>query len=344
MRTLFLLVFLAFSAACRAGVYVSDEMVFTDQKTDVINAQTYKYYPLINAGPGDVFDVTVELGNAVYRDISAYIVDQANLNLFRQRLPFRSFGATKGIAPFRFRATAWSQSPYFLVLDNSYAMLINKKVGYSVKITSSMPATQKQQTERAIEAGYNAMKKEMVFPDFNINIKPCNQANAFSSPDITLCSELISEMAANNRPGALTAILFHELGHTLLNLWGLPNYDNEDVADEFAAVVLLNSRDGEKALYEVIAWFSEANVRAQAEYIIQHGDRHSLSIQRIRNIERIMAAPEPVIRRWNKVLYPHMTDEALARVIAAPKRFDDPEVAKQELGKRNGSKISADFH
>ncbi len=89
------ILFLSFTTSCMAEVYVSEEMVFVDQKSDVVNAESYKYYPLINAQPGDIFDVAVELGNAVYRDISVYVVDQVNLNLFRQSMPFRFFGATR---------------------------------------------------------------------------------------------------------------------------------------------------------------------------------------------------------------------------------------------------------
>jgi hypothetical protein len=55
------------------------------------------------------------------------------------------------------------------------------------------------------------------------------------------------------------------------------------------------------------------------------------SVQRIRNIERILDHPEQVVSRWNSLLYPHFTDSGLRAVIDNPGRFHDRALAQNEL-------------
>jgi len=150
-------------------------------------------------------------------------------------------------------------------------------------------------------------------------------------------------LVAKNRNNALVGIFMHELGHALLNVCGMPGYDNEDIADEFAAAALLSSgKDdvGGQVLSEMITWFSEQDSRAQAVAILAAGDRHAPSIQRVRNLERIMADPSPVIARWNRVLYQHATAKALEKIVSSPGAHDDVELARSVLAtmKREVSK------
>jgi hypothetical protein len=144
---------------------------------------------------------------------------------------------------------------------------------------------------------------------------------------------MFDEMSA--RPGAITAVLFHEMGHTLMNLWGYPNFGNEDNADQFATIMLLKfGETGKQALYEWIQWYADHDSRAQAEHMLLSGDTHSLSIQRIRNIQASMQNSADLMRRWNNILYPHMTDWALNGIVAKPASFDDADAAQRELSKR----------
>lgn len=317
-----------------AEVFVSKTASNVIQKSDVVGFSKALPYSIGNANPGDSFDVVVALDNDVFRDISAYVVDEINLNLLRQQLPFKYTGVQKGLSPIRFSAKAESYGPHYLVLDNRYAKVINKKVRFGVTAHTSMSSEQVTQIKRGMEKLYLSLKSQFVFTDFNIYIKPCKQANAFSNPDITMCSELLSDLAQKKRNGAVVAIFLHEVGHTLLNFWGLPGFDNEDTADEFAASLLVRSEGGKKALYEIMAWFSESNARAEAQNMIDIGDRHSLSIQRIRNLERILANPEPVARRWNQLLYEHYTDQALQKTASSPGQFDDTSLASKIIAAR----------
>ncbi len=47
-----------------------------------------------------------------------------------------------------------------------------------------------------------------------------------------------------------------------------------------------------------------------------------------------MTNAEDLIKRWNNILYPHMTVEALRSIISAPGLHDDTALAKMELAKR----------
>ena len=135
--------------------------------------------------------------------------------------------------------------PYYLVIDNRFANVIDKKVVYQLVFVKHLSNEEIQAQKTDFEKTYTGLKQTFDFKDFNIRIGPCGQVNAFSTTetgDVTICSEIISEMSG--RPGALIAVILHELGHTLLNLWGLPNFANEDDADQFATIMLL--RSGEK--------------------------------------------------------------------------------------------------
>jgi hypothetical protein len=93
------------------------------------------------------------------------------------------------------------------------------------------------------------------------------------------------EFAINVAVGALTFVLFHELGHALVDIYRLPITGRaEDVADQIATYLALNGVGKEAPLIlNGGVWFFG---RKQALfYSKQHyGDEHSLSEQRKYNI------------------------------------------------------------
>ena len=89
----------------------------------------------------------------------------------------------------------------------------------------------------SLAAPLQMLADDYVLPPFTVALRGCGNSNAYSQgPRIVICTELIGDLTKRNLLDALLPIIFHEVGHTLLNLWGLPGYDNEDVADEFAVV------------------------------------------------------------------------------------------------------------
>ncbi len=302
----------------------------------VVKAKTFSIFPLGDFEKGDLFRVDVNVLNDVYKDLSVYVVDAANMALVRQGVPFSGQGQTRKVAPFRIDAKATVPGPHFLVFDNRYANIIDKKVVFRVQLAVRLSEEKVQAMKADLGLAYSGLKRMFQFKDFNIKVRPCGMSNAFSETatgDVTLCTEILDEMS-EQKP-AMGAIVLHELGHTLLNLWGLPNYGNEDDADQFATVILLKSGEkGKQALFQWINWYAKRDSRAEATNMLTRGDTHSLSVQRIRNIQATMTNAEDLIKRWNNILYPHMTVEALRSIIAAPGLHDDTTLAKKEISKR----------
>lgn len=303
-----------------------------------INAGQYWVYPLPGVSPGDLFKVSIGTSNEVWRDISAYVMDEKNLQRFKSGMQFQAPGQTKGNTPFQFEATRPRSGQLYLVLDNRYALFITKKALVEVKLTTLISDEAVRKAEELYGKLYVKLKEMFVFKDFDINQRPCGRVNAFSAiktGDITICTELLSMYA--NKASVVKFTFTHEVGHTLLGLWGLPGGDNEDIADEFASNLIIRSKDGPSTLIEALDFFNDSNPYAEAKYVIEHGDRHSLSVQRIRNIRMHLEQPKALTAKWNRLLYPHLTETALNKIINSPDSFDDVVLAKLELSRRSGN-------
>lgn len=177
-------------------------------------------------------------------------------------------------------------------------------------------------------------------PHFEIDIHPCGEENAYSyqsSGDIVICSELLINAPPAKRDGLFTVVLLHELGHTLLNLWGLPNFDNERTADEFATVFLIMFHGGEYLDGWVTLFDKNINPYNETRALILNEGKHPLTVQRVDAVQEIMRNDLPVIKRWNRVLYPRMRDQVLQAIIHTPSIVQgaDVELAKQILDSRN---------
>jgi hypothetical protein len=327
------------SAIAYADVIVAPEVISTSPKqAALVRAHTLSIVDLGSFDEGEAVGVQIEVNNGVYKDLSAYIVDAPNMSLARQNVRFQYLaGEAKKVAPFHFMTKVSALGPHYLVLDNTYAALIDKHVVYPVASLRRLSAAQMEAVRAPLAQTYDALKQIFVFKDFNVQVKSCGQANAFSASgtgDVTLCTEIMDEMSS--KPGAMGAVLLHELGHTLLNLWGQPTYSNEDVADQFAIMMLLraDSPKSRQAISEWIEWFANQDSRAQARYMLTHGDPHGLSVQRIRNIQGYLKDSGELMRRWNNVLYPNMTEQALKSIAASPGRYDSADAARRELTRR----------
>lgn len=146
----------------------------------------------------------------------------------------------------------------------------------------------------------NATNAAFLIPDFKVVVAPCGFVNAYSGPNIVICTELLADLDARGLGKALRPILIHELAHSLLYLWGLPGYDNEDLADSFAASVC----DPED-IEALILWFESRDPVAEAVLQIVNGSRHSLSIQRARNMRKSLEHADDLIDRWDRMLKPY---------------------------------------
>ena len=154
-----------------------------------------------------------------------------------------------------------------------------------------------------------ALSSVFKLPRFKIRVTPCGTKNAYSSPDITICSELLSDLVENELVGALYPVLYHELAHSLLRMWNLPGYDNEDIADEFAATML--ARFFPKFIDAFITYLNRNDSTLEAIRQLELGSRHTISVQRGRNIANAMTRIDELESRWETLLKPYQLKSAI---------------------------------
>lgn len=300
-----------------------------------VPAGQYLRVPLGDFRPGDLVAVTIDASNAVYKDVTACLA-QGDV-AFAYRPGSSCNGRVKGIAPFLIKDQPTATGTVYLILDNSFAGFIAKKLKF-VSVTKTELSDEKaQQLQRALEGIHNRISTTFRDSDFDLTLKSCGEQNAYSetkTANITICSELLTRLLAQQNTGALLGIILHEYGHSLLNRWGEPGASEEDMADQFAAAMLLRDGDeGRRLLMQWVAYWQARDSVAEANAALRRGDTHSLSIQRARNLQEILNQPDGFMRRWNKMLYRHATPAELERAIQKPNRTDDVDLAQQARAK-----------
>lgn len=296
----------------------------------------------------DRYTIKVFSKNNVYKDITAYLVDQKNLQLFQKAQTFNGIGYSKTKAPFSIQGSINSASQKYLILDNTYSTFITKKIDISYKATIPMNEERAELLNNSLSRLYNGLKNTLTFNDFDIHVRPCGQVNAYSETystgNIHICTELLDNISKSNNTGALTFIILHELGHSLLGLWKLPGNNNEDIADEFATYLMLMG--GAKSgimLERSLDFWRNRDSKVEALNMIKYGDRHSLSIQRIRNIQENIRNNKEFSKRWSVLIYPHMTEQALESIIEKPPENANIALAKSIL-KKQGTNLDKDIN
>ncbi len=154
-----------------------------------------------------------------------------------------------------------------------------------------------------IETPVNSLGEFYILPNFKVSVKPCGFATAYSSPDVVICTELFADLAEKKLSRALNPILLHEMAHSLLYLWKLPGYDNEDIADDFAAAFLAKYSPEDIEAY--VKWLAGNDSVSEAVVQLINGDRHTISIQRARNMKTAIASPDDLMVRWGTLLAPY---------------------------------------
>lgn len=325
---------LALPLQVQAGAFVAEAMrLEVADKYVEAKAGQIAYVDLGNATHASVYEVQARAQNGVYDDISVFICSEQDLKMLLagQNNQCRGVNQQKGLV--KFSVKTQQNGRHYLVVNNSYSLMVKKKVNTKVTLVTQVPAELKSGLEQGLNKASAGIQKMFVVDEFDFRIEPCGMKNAFSktaSGDITMCSELIFDLINKKMPGAIDGVMLHELGHSLLNLWGLPGWDNEETVDEFAMVMLYWGGAQEKAI-DWIRYYAEHDSRAQADNILKNGDRHPLSVQRIRNAKRILENPREVISRWNKLLYPHMTKQGLQSLLETSPLYVDRDLMDQYL-------------
>jgi hypothetical protein len=249
-----------------------------------------------------------------------------------------------------FSVTIPASGDYYLVLDNSKG---TKEAGTTLNVSAGRGGdlsgdTFDQDTDSdAAPAGFKLsqitkeLAKIFIFEPFPITVNTCGKPEAYSKKDsIVLCQEYIAKLQSSLDDKEKTAevllfVVFHEIGHILLRQWGYPFYDNEEVADEFATVLLVMV--GKKEQLRTTAKYL-ANNTAVTEILgkIVINDRHPLSIQRARNIVDWVNDRDR-IERWQTIFVPHLQTRVLQRWQQEGKGSSVLEQIEEELGRRDVS-------
>jgi hypothetical protein len=248
--------------------------------------------------------------------VNVWLLDTPNYQRYAARQEFTYFKGTSGVIKDvgKYEFTVPANDTYYLVVDNGKAWFLPRKVKMYVYTILPQATADTLQQERLFNQMYQQLKKVFIFPDFQISIRHCGLENAFSNPNITLCTELLEDLAEQRLPSATSFVFFHELGHTLLRGWGLPTWDNEDVADEFATVMMMMGNQESGALQAAQWWASQASTQ-EALSKIYTDDRHTISPQRARNIIRWLNSGNDLVTRWQQVLIPNMQTVMLLQAL-----------------------------
>jgi hypothetical protein len=137
---------------------------------------------------------------------------------------------------------------------------------------------------------------------------PCGDANAYWDPTaraMIVCYELFDLMYAMFRDdaqsqedldnevfGATRFIFYHELGHALVDIFGIPfTGREEDAVDQFSTMLLLNGNDVNSALAGANFFYKFASV-TELEELVFYGE-HSLDQQRFYDIVCLVYGSDP---------------------------------------------------
>ncbi len=211
----------------------------------------------------------------------------------------------------------------------------------AASIHKSLPKEQKDAYEKTLGRIGEDLKKVFLFEPFPISVKICGKGGIFSGPDgITICLEFVKKITETlgSRDKATNVLLFsifHEACHILLKQWGYPFYDNEEVADEFATVliILIGQKERLGAMTEFFISNPSLNELIAKTF---KGDRHPLSIERARNIIRWSKDPDR-FKRWQTIFIPHMQPSILEKLKKNSPSLVNISLIEKELAVRKNS-------
>ena len=206
-------------------------------------------------------------------------------------------------------------------VDLSFALINNSShstdVSATVTVVGGYAAETVAEYRQLLDGPLKALDVDYVLPEISVSVKPCGSSNASSlRAVVVICSELLAELRSRHLEGALRSIVLHEVAHTLLNMWGLPGFENEELADEFAAV---RQRRDPSGLTAFVQWLGQQDSTSEALEQLVNGDRHPISIQRTRNIKAASENPQ-LLERWERLLSAHARPASTASTPAAPER------------------------
>jgi len=221
---------------------------------------------------------------------------------------------------------------YLLYFHNRSEKTCDFKGELNVSLTTAGDASIEQQLRRLSDQ----LQTVFIMDAIDYQLVDCDSNNSYArGSEVLLCRQHL-ETLADNTPDKKTAehliffTLMHETAHVLLTQWRYPFNNNEDVVDEFG-VVLTRLMKRDAAIEAQAGYFEKQPSQSEYEHILKNDDRHTLSVQRARNL-RGWAADKTLMARWMPFLIPHIRSDHLQALTATP---------NQELGALISTELTA---
>ena len=263
------------------------------------------------------------------------LLDESNFRHLGQSEPYRLVPGTeqtvRRVGKYVFPVPR--TDTYYLLIDNAAAWFSGRDVVVYAYVLYPQPTLWSRQFQRSTQHLYDSLKAWFAFADFKILYRHCGSENAFSNPDITICLELIEALRDEGLQGAYPFVLFHELGHSFLHVWGDARFADESVADEFAvmACILLDLQSNAR---EAARWFANRRVEINAGLPLWLVDRHALSPVRAQHILDQLDRPMDLMRRWQATLVSHLQTDYMRHLDQAPYDWVDHALLRAEMARR----------
>ncbi|MEH6588208.1 MAG: DUF4344 domain-containing metallopeptidase [Halioglobus sp.] len=209
---------------------------------------------------------------------------------------------------------------YLLYFHNRSDAACSFKGELNVSLTTAGAASIEQQLKRLSEQ----LQKVFIMDAIDYQLVDCDSSNSYArGSEVLLCRQHL-ETLRDNAPDTEAAqhliffTLMHETAHVLLTQWRYPFNNNEDVVDEFG-VVLTRLMKRDAAIEAQARYFEQQPSQSEYEHILNNDDRHTLSIQRARNL-RGWAADASLMARWMPFLIPHIRSDHLQALTTTPNK------------------------
>lgn len=252
---------------------------------------------------------------------------------------------SKKLNQHRFSVEVPRSGSYYLVITNQYG---DKDKHISLSIKASLDEqkiariksafAKKSELEKKMSKINVSLQKVFIFDDISFHILKCGKQNLFSTNNrVILCTEFVKKiqerlsLKSQIKDVMLFAII-HEISHILLQQWQYPFFNNEDVVDELATV-LLKMTNNSNAIQVTAEFFKKSEIEKEFQKKKIINDRHPLSVQRARNL-LVWDADTSLIKRWQPILLPRIETSFLQYLLKSQSRWFDKAEIKQVLSTR----------
>ncbi len=277
-------------------------------------------------------------------EITVALVDSRDYERFSETSrPLRPLFVGRSEKRLAFSVSIPVKGDCFLILDNRSGQQ-QRSVTAAIRAAPAGPG-QTKSVEEILKKFEQQLHQVLVFQPSPMNVKKCGSPKAFAeSPGIVLCEEYVHHLfdVLKNKQrtqDVLSFSIFHEVARVLLAQWNHPSSADENVADEFATVLMVMFNQKERAI-------------ASAEYLLKNpsisetlgklfGDgRHPPSAARAKSIAGWAKDPQLVLA-WQKFLVLHMQTALLKKLRQQPTSWTDLPLVEKELAQRSsGSKTA----